>query len=97
MIIYLQVTDFLLFIGKLSITAGMGVASFFFFNKNTDLNYYLTPVIIIIAASYAVSTAFFGEYILESFNFVEAWMFFISINIFSNLDPIPTPMHAFKL
>lgn len=57
-----KVTDFLLFIGKLSITAGMGVASFFFFRKDEDLNYYLAPVIIIIIAAYVVATAFFGVY-----------------------------------
>ena len=57
-----KVTDFLLFIGKVSITVGMGVASFYFFNKNKDLNYYLTPVIIIIASAWVVSSAFFGVY-----------------------------------
>jgi len=57
-----KVTDFLLFLGKLSLTAGMGVGSFYFFNNRTELNYYLTPVIIIVIASYCVTSAFFSVY-----------------------------------
>jgi len=57
-----KVTDFLLFIGKLTITLGMGVASFYFFNKSTDLNYYLTPVFVITVSAYVVASAFFGVY-----------------------------------
>ncbi|XP_057289899.1 choline transporter-like protein 4 isoform X1 [Hydractinia symbiolongicarpus] len=57
-----KVTDFLLFIGKLTVTGGMGVASFFFFNKRNDLNYYLTPVIIITIGAWVVTSAFFGVY-----------------------------------
>jgi len=57
-----KVTDFLLFIGKLTVTGGMGVASFYFFNTRDDLNYNLAPVIIVTVASYAVASAFFGVY-----------------------------------
>ena len=55
-------SDFLLLIGKLVITAGMGVASFYFFNKSDDLNYYLTPVIIITVVAWVIASAFFGVY-----------------------------------
>jgi len=57
-----KVTDFLLFIGKLTITGAMGVASFYFFNNRTDLNYYLTPIIIIVIGAWVVCTAFFGVF-----------------------------------
>lgn len=57
-----KVTDFLLFIGKLTITGGMGVASFYFFSNRNNLNYYLAPVIIITIGAYAISSAFFGVY-----------------------------------
>jgi len=57
-----KVTDFLLFIGKLSITAGMGVGSFYFFNAKTDLNYYITPIIIIVVFTWVICTLFFGVY-----------------------------------
>jgi len=57
-----KVTDFILFIGKLTITIVMGVASFYFFRKNEDLNYYLTPVIIITISAWVVASAFFGVY-----------------------------------
>ncbi|XP_065646897.1 choline transporter-like protein 4 isoform X2 [Hydra vulgaris] len=57
-----KVTDFLLFIGKLSITAGMGIASFYFFHKEKNMNYYFTPIVIITVGAWVVSTAFFGVY-----------------------------------
>jgi len=57
-----KVTDFLLFIGKLTVTGAMGVASFYFFSNRDDLNYNLAPVIIVTVATYAVASAFFGVY-----------------------------------
>lgn len=57
-----KVTDFLLFIGKLSVTAAMGVGSFYFFESQTSLNYYLTPIIILVIGTWCVASAFFGVY-----------------------------------
>ncbi|XP_028395012.1 choline transporter-like protein 4 [Dendronephthya gigantea] len=57
-----KVTDFLLFIGKLTITLGMAVGSFYWFERDKNLNYYLAPVIIITVATYVIATAFFSVY-----------------------------------
>jgi len=57
-----KVTDFLLFIGKLSITIGVGYASFQFFRSSSKLHYYLTPVIVIMVGAWFITTAFFGVY-----------------------------------
>lgn len=57
-----KVTDFLLFIGKLTITIGAGIASFQFFKSENNLNYYQAPVIIIVIGAWFVATAFFGVY-----------------------------------
>ncbi|XP_031569515.1 choline transporter-like protein 4 [Actinia tenebrosa] len=57
-----KVTDFILFIGQLSITFGIGVGSFYWFERQKNLNYYLAPVFIIVIGSYVVSAAFFSVY-----------------------------------
>ncbi|XP_063226689.1 choline transporter-like 2 isoform X2 [Bacillus rossius redtenbacheri] len=65
-----KVTDFLLFLGKLMITAGMVALSFFVFDgtinvPNLDvprLNYYLLPVIIVGVATYCIACLFFNVY-----------------------------------
>jgi len=65
-----QVTDFLLFIGKLVVIGGVGVLSFFFFSGQipglTDYvpttNYYFIPVIVVILGTYAIACAFFSVY-----------------------------------
>lgn len=57
-----KVTDFLLFLGQVTITVAMGVGSFYLFDKDKELNYYLTPVIIIMIGSWVISSAFFGVY-----------------------------------
>ncbi|XP_020903250.2 choline transporter-like protein 4 [Exaiptasia diaphana] len=41
-----KVTDFILFIGQLSITFGVGVGSFYWFKRQSNLNYYLAPVFV---------------------------------------------------
>ncbi|CAB4037806.1 choline transporter 4 [Paramuricea clavata] len=57
-----KVTDFLLFIGKVTITLAMAVGSFYWFERDKNLNYFLAPVIIITVATYVIATAFFSVY-----------------------------------
>lgn len=57
-----KVTDFILFLGQLTITAGIAVGSFYWFERQENLNYYLAPVIIITVGSYVVAHAFFSVY-----------------------------------
>ncbi|XP_048587230.1 choline transporter-like protein 4 [Nematostella vectensis] len=57
-----KVTDFLLFIGQLSITLGVGVGAFYWFERQKNLNYYLAPVFIIVIGSYVIASAFFNVY-----------------------------------
>ncbi|KAL5013099.1 hypothetical protein ScPMuIL_011650 [Solemya velum] len=65
-----QVTDYLLFIGKLVVTGAVGTGAFFWFQGKVDffkdyvptLNYYLTPVIIVILGTYLISCCFFSVY-----------------------------------
>ncbi|KAK3735707.1 hypothetical protein QZH41_010152 [Actinostola sp. cb2023] len=57
-----KVTDFILFLGQLSITFGVGVGSFYWFKRQANLNYYLAPVFIIVIGSYVISSAFFSVY-----------------------------------
>jgi choline transporter-like protein 2/4/5 len=66
-----RVTDFILFLGKLLITAGVGVLGFCFFTKqitvspayqkyfSPDLHYYWIPLIVIIVGTYIISKTFF--------------------------------------
>lgn len=71
--LFSQVTDFLLFLGKLMITAGMCALSFFVFAKELQyedyvqvqvplLNYTVVPVLIIGFGTYYIATVFFGVY-----------------------------------
>lgn len=65
-----QVTDFLLFIGKMVVVGGVAVASFFIFSGEVaffkdhipTMNYYLTPVIIITIGTFFIASAFFSVY-----------------------------------
>nr|CAD7401037.1 unnamed protein product [Timema poppensis] len=65
-----KVTDFLLFLGKLMITAGVVALAFFVFDgqvtipetKLPTLNYYLLPVIIIAVGTYFIACLFFNVY-----------------------------------
>lgn len=67
---HLQVTDFLLFIGKMVVVGGVAVASFFIFSGEVpvfkdyipQMNYYLTPVIIITIGTFFIASAFFSVY-----------------------------------
>uniref|UniRef100_A0A4D5RA77 Choline transporter-like protein n=1 Tax=Scolopendra viridis TaxID=118503 RepID=A0A4D5RA77_SCOVI len=67
-----KVTDFLLFIGKMTVVAGVGVLSFVYFNgaipvdyikdHTPALNYPVVPVLVIIVGSYAIASCFFSVY-----------------------------------
>jgi choline transporter-like protein 2/4/5 len=65
-----KVCDFLIFLGKLCITAGIGVLAFFFFTKRIshaekfvpELNYYFIPLLLVIIGTYIVATCFFSVY-----------------------------------
>jgi choline transporter-like protein 2/4/5 len=66
-----RVTDFVLFLGRLLITAGVGVLGFYFFSRSfyidpaykkyfaPDLHYYWVPLIAIIIGTYAITKTFF--------------------------------------
>ena len=66
-----RVTDFVLFLGRLLITAGVGVLGFYFFSKEfyinpayrkyfaPDLHYYWVPLIVVIISTYAITKTFF--------------------------------------
>lgn len=57
-----KVTDFILFLGQLLITGGVGVGSFYWFERQKNLNYYLAPVLILVIGSYMISACFFSVY-----------------------------------
>nr|CAB3266288.1 choline transporter-like protein 5 [Phallusia mammillata] len=66
-----KVTDFILFVGKLIVTVGMGALSWAFFtNKFSEvlsfsapnLNYYWMPIIIIGVSAYFVAAGFFNTF-----------------------------------
>ncbi|CAF1262455.1 unnamed protein product [Rotaria sordida] len=65
-----KVCDFLIFLGKLCITAGIGILAFFFFthriaqaeNYVPELHYYLIPLLLIIIGTYVITKCFFSVY-----------------------------------
>ncbi|XP_060561475.1 choline transporter-like protein 2 [Ruditapes philippinarum] len=65
-----KVTDFVLFISKLLCVSAVGVAAFFFFNGDISylsdyvpkLNYFFTPVILVILGTYLIASCFFSVY-----------------------------------
>lgn len=65
-----KVTDFILFISKLLCVSAVGVASFFFFNGDISyvsdyvpkLNYFFTPVILVVLGTYLIASCFFSVY-----------------------------------
>ncbi|XP_053381020.1 choline transporter-like protein 2 isoform X2 [Mercenaria mercenaria] len=65
-----KVTDFVLFISKLLCVSAVGVASFFFFNGDISylseyvpkLNYFFTPVILVVLGTYLIASCFFSVY-----------------------------------
>lgn len=64
-----KVCDFLLFLGKMVITIGIGVVSYLAFGgyipqfgKIPALNYFFTPIVFIVIGTYLIASAFFGVY-----------------------------------
>ncbi|KAL4219650.1 hypothetical protein ACF0H5_022222 [Mactra antiquata] len=65
-----KVTDFVLFISKLLCVSAVGVGSFFFFNGQVsylsdyvpELNYFFTPVILVVIGTYMIAACFFSVY-----------------------------------
>jgi len=69
-----KVTDFILFLGSLLITVGVGVLGFFFFSKtfnipssyskylSPDLNYYWAPLIAVILATFFIAHTFMNVF-----------------------------------
>lgn len=65
-----MVTDLVLLISKLVVVASVGVLAYFFFNHGItfldnwvpNLNYSLTPVVVLVLLSYIISTVFFTVY-----------------------------------
>ncbi|CAF1660993.1 unnamed protein product, partial [Adineta ricciae] len=65
-----KVCDFLIFLGKMCITAGIGILGFFFFTHRIagsekyvpELHYYFIPLALIIVGTYIVASCFFSVY-----------------------------------
>ena len=65
-----KVCVFLIFIGKLCITTGIGILAFFFFTHRIsqaekyvpELHYYFIPLLLIVIGTYVVATCFFSVY-----------------------------------
>ncbi|XP_069121445.1 choline transporter-like protein 2 [Argopecten irradians] len=65
-----KVTDYVLFLSKLMVTAAIGVGAYFWFQGKVSLftefipvlNYYLTPVIVVILGTYLITCCFFSVY-----------------------------------
>jgi choline transporter-like protein 2/4/5 len=69
-----KVTDFLLFLGKLVVTAAVALLSFFYFSggintseiptpmRSPDLNYYFIPVFFLAFVTYFIAACFFSVY-----------------------------------
>ncbi|XP_043861105.1 choline transporter-like protein 5 [Dromiciops gliroides] len=62
-----KVTEFMLWMGKLLISIGIGVLGFFFFTKKLPLqaptlNYYWVPLLLIVFGSYLIAHGFFSVF-----------------------------------
>lgn len=65
-----KVCDYVLFISKLLVTAAVGVGAYFWFsggidffqNYNPTLNYFLTPVVVVVIGMFIISCTFFSVY-----------------------------------
>lgn len=62
-------TDFVFFLSKLLVTAGVGAVAYVFFATdlisfmdNSSLNFGVVPVVIIMIATYLIATLFFNVY-----------------------------------
>ena len=65
-----NVVNFLLFLGKLVIVVGTGVLAYFVFSGGIPalkddiptLNYFQTPIVVIVVGTYFITTCFFSVY-----------------------------------
>ncbi|XP_069121444.1 choline transporter-like protein 2 [Argopecten irradians] len=65
-----KLTDYVLFLSKLVVTAGVGVGSYFWFQGKINffsgyvptLNFYITPIVIVIIGTFLITCAFFSVY-----------------------------------
>lgn len=61
-----KVTEFLFFLTKILVTAGMGAATYFYFTSDKytveELHYVQVPVVIIMLGTYLIASVFFGVY-----------------------------------
>jgi choline transporter-like protein 2/4/5 len=65
-----KVCDFLIFLGKLCVTAAIGILAFFFFTHRIaqaekyvpELHYYIVPLLLIVIGTYIIATCFFSVY-----------------------------------
>ncbi len=65
-----KVCDFLIFLGKLCVTASIGTLAFFFFTNRIaqaekyvpQLHYYFVPLLLISIGTYIIATCFFSVY-----------------------------------
>ncbi|KAL3871868.1 hypothetical protein ACJMK2_039840 [Sinanodonta woodiana] len=65
-----KVTDFVLFLSKMMVTMALGVAAYYGFQQKIPffadyvpkLNYFLTPVIVIVVGTYLIASCFFNVY-----------------------------------
>lgn len=58
-----KVTEFLFFLTKIMVTAGMGAVTYLYFSGDQfDLNYVSVPVVIVMFGTYLIASVFFGVY-----------------------------------
>ncbi|KAH8420714.1 hypothetical protein KR222_002885 [Zaprionus bogoriensis] len=60
-----KVTDFLFFLSKLLLTAGAGVATYYFLDNNPSLirlNHKAVPTTVVVIAAFLITSVFFGVY-----------------------------------
>ena len=65
-----KIVDFLLFLGKLVVTAGVGCLAYFVFSGSIpwvkdeipNLNFLATPIVVTVLGTYFIAAAFFGVY-----------------------------------
>jgi choline transporter-like protein 2/4/5 len=91
--LFSQVTDFLLLMGKLMITAGMCALAFYVFTEDLHyeqyiqlpmLNYTIVPILVIGFGTYFIASIFFGVYAMAVDTlflcFCKFWFYFIGLS-----------------
>lgn len=65
-----KITDFVLFLSKLMVTAAVGAGAYYWFSQQISLfasyqptlNYYITPIVIVVIGTYLITCCFFSVY-----------------------------------